>query len=69
MSALVSVVDINGFGASSRSALAGIGLALLAACGTPEASSAGGEGGTELTRTPPELVVFVYDRSTIPRWC
>lgn len=39
-------------------------LAGLAACGTPEASSAGGEQGTELTRNPPELVIFVYDRST-----
>ena len=36
----------------------------MAGCGTPEASSAGGEGGTELTRTPPELNIFVYDRST-----
>ncbi|MFW6089587.1 MAG: hypothetical protein ACODAB_07530, partial [Gemmatimonadota bacterium] len=60
----MSAVIENAFGAGARSALAGVGLALLAACGTPEASSAGGEGGTELTRTPPELVVFVYDRST-----
>lgn len=60
----MSADDTMGFGAGPRSALAGLGLALLAACGTPEASSAGGEGGTELTRTPPELVVFVYDRST-----
>lgn len=36
----------------------------LVACGTPEVESAGGEQGTELTRTPPELVVFIYDRST-----
>ncbi len=60
----MSADDTMGFGAGPRSALVGLGLALLAACGTPEASSAGGEGGTELTRTPPELVVFVYDRST-----
>lgn len=39
-------------------------LMVLGACGTPEVSSAGGEGGTEMTRTPPELVVFVFDRST-----
>lgn len=39
-------------------------LALLSACGTPEASSAGGEEGTAMTRTPPELVIFTYDRST-----
>lgn len=42
----------------------GLALALIAACGTPEASSAGGTRGTEMTRTPPELVIFVYDRST-----
>lgn len=39
-------------------------LASAEACGAPEASSAGGEAGTELTRTPPVLVVFMYDRST-----
>lgn len=42
-----------------------LGLATAAvACGTPEASSAGGERGTEMTRGEPELNVFVYDRST-----
>lgn len=51
--------------AVSRAIVPGLAvLALLAGCGTPEASSAGGEQGTELTRTPPELVVFMYDRST-----
>lgn len=60
----MSADDMMGSGAGPRSVLAGLGLVLLAACGTPEASSAGGEGGTDLTRTPPELVVFVYDRST-----
>lgn len=39
-------------------------LAALAACGTPEASSAGGDEPTEITRTPPQLVIFAYDRST-----
>lgn len=39
-------------------------LAVFAACGTPEVSSAGGEAGTEMTRTFPELVIFAYDRST-----
>lgn len=47
-----------------RAVVLGVGIGLLTGCGTPEASSAGGEEGTELTRTPPELVVFVYDRST-----
>lgn len=36
----------------------------LSGCGTPEVSSAGGEAGTEMTRTFPELVIFAYDRST-----
>jgi hypothetical protein len=39
-------------------------LVVFAGCGTPEVSSAGGEAGTEITRMPPELVVFAYDRST-----
>jgi hypothetical protein len=60
----VSPVDSTRSGAGLRSILTAFGLAALTACGAPEASSAGGEGGTELTRTPPELVVFVYDRST-----
>lgn len=54
--------DSGAFGGWLRATC--LGLAFLAGCGTPEASSAGGEEGTELTRTPPELVVFVYDRST-----
>jgi len=41
-----------------------IGLPLLAACGTSEGTAAGGAEGTEITRTPPQLVVFAYDRST-----
>jgi hypothetical protein len=60
----VSAVDSTAFCRLLRPALLWLGLAMFAACGTPEASSAGGEGGTELTRRPPELVVFVYDRST-----
>lgn len=47
-----------------RSILSVAALVSAAACGAPEASSAGGEGGTELTRTPPVLVIFMYDRST-----
>ena len=39
-------------------------LASAEACGAPEASSAGGDAGTEMTRTPPVLVIFMYDRST-----
>jgi hypothetical protein len=60
----VSAVDIEAGGRWARGAGAGLALALLVACGTPEASSAGGAQGTELTRSPPELVIFVYDRST-----
>lgn len=56
--------DSGAVGHRLRAGAAALGLTLLAACGTPEASSAGGEEGTELTRSPPELVVFVYDRST-----
>ncbi|MFQ5530698.1 MAG: hypothetical protein ACE5FP_10190, partial [Gemmatimonadota bacterium] len=41
-----------------------IGLTLLAACGTSEGTAAGGGEATEITRTPPQLVVFAYDRST-----
>jgi hypothetical protein len=43
-----------------------VGLALAAAgCGTPEGTAAGGEGeGGVLRSSRPELVVFVYDRST-----
>lgn len=47
-----------------RCLLLAAALVSAEACGAPEASSAGGEGGTELTRTPPVLVVFMYDRST-----
>ncbi len=49
---------------AGRSILLTAVLVVAAACGAPEASSAGGEDGTELTRTPPVLVVFMYDRST-----
>jgi hypothetical protein len=41
-----------------------VALPLLAACGTPEGTAAGGAEVTEITRTPPQLVVFAYDRST-----
>ena len=41
------------------------GLALLAGCGTQEGNAAGGEGeGGVVKRSTPQLVVFVYDRST-----
>ncbi|TFG62336.1 MAG: hypothetical protein E4H28_07775 [Gemmatimonadales bacterium] len=36
----------------------------LVGCGTPEGSAAGGQKATEITRRPPQLVVFAYDRST-----
>ncbi len=41
-----------------------VGLPLLVACGTPEGTAAGGDEATEITRSPPQLVVFAYDRST-----
>lgn len=49
-----------------RLVLAGCaGLALLAACGAPEGAAAGGEGeGGVVKKSTPELVVFVYDRSS-----
>ena len=37
---------------------------LLVGCGTPEGTAAGGQEATEITRMPPQLVVFAYDRST-----
>ena len=38
---------------------------LLGACGTPEGNAAAGEGeGGTIARSTPELVVFVYDRSS-----
>ncbi len=40
-------------------------MALLAGCGMPEGNAAGGEGdGGVLPGSTPQLVVFVYDRST-----
>lgn len=36
----------------------------IAACETSEGMAAGGDGATEITRRPPQLVVFAYDRST-----
>jgi hypothetical protein len=40
-------------------------LPLLGGCGTPEGNAAGGEGeGGTLARSTPELVIFVYDRSS-----
>ncbi len=36
----------------------------MAGCGTPEGTAAGGRNATEISRTPPQLVVFAYDRST-----
>jgi hypothetical protein len=40
-------------------------LPLLAGCGTPEGNAAAGEGeGGTIARSTPELVVFVYDRSS-----
>ncbi|MCL7937308.1 MAG: hypothetical protein M8835_04310 [marine benthic group bacterium] len=42
-----------------------LGLPLLAGCGTPEGNAAAGEGeGGTIARSTPELVVFVYDRSS-----
>jgi len=49
----------------ARGLAAAAGLLLLAACGTPEGNAAGGEGqGGAVMRSAPQLVVFVYDRST-----
>ncbi|MDT8436900.1 MAG: hypothetical protein RRA92_09105 [Gemmatimonadota bacterium] len=40
-------------------------MLLLAACGAPEGSAAGGAGASEtVAATPPQLVVFVFDRSS-----
>ena len=36
----------------------------VAACETSEGTAAGGDEATEITRRPPQLVVFAYDRST-----
>lgn len=36
----------------------------LLGCGTPEGTAAGGQDASEITRRPPQLVVFAYDRST-----
>lgn len=42
-----------------------LGAATLAGCGTQEGNAAGGEGeGGVVKRSTPQLVVFVYDRST-----
>jgi len=41
-----------------------VGLQFVAACGTSEGTAAGGGEATEITRRPPQLVVFAYDRST-----
>ncbi len=49
--------------------LAALGVAvsalMVAGCGTQEGNAAAGEGeGGVLKRSPPQLVIFVYDRST-----
>ena len=42
-----------------------LGAVVVAACGTQEGNAAGGEGeGGVVKRSTPQLVVFVYDRST-----
>ena len=42
-----------------------LGAVTLAGCGTQEGNAAGGEGeGGVVKRSTPQLVVFMYDRST-----
>jgi hypothetical protein len=42
-----------------------VGALMVAGCGTQEGNAAAGEGeGGVLKRSPPQLVIFVYDRST-----
>jgi hypothetical protein len=49
----------------TRTLVAFLGALTLAGCGTQEGNAAGGEGeGGVVKRSTPELVVFVYDRST-----
>lgn len=49
----------------TRTLAALLGALTLAGCGTQEGNAAGGEGeGGVVKRSTPELVVFVYDRST-----
>ena len=49
----------------ARALLAAVAVTALAGCGTQEGNAAGGEGeGGVVKRSTPQLVVFVYDRST-----